>query len=258
MLPGDGNATVHRDDRSGNQRRADPLCGLGQCFCPRGDLQLCFFVFLCRCLSALSCFVHARARPSPWWPWWPFPRTSEISFDANYTLYAVLSCGLSRPFQEAPAELSTAELRFKAMEIHAALRSKAAPRPPRPADATTVRSAEQSDFLRFLRCLGSGGSPRVFRRPEELREQLEHLAGAAGQEREEKALGWAGPHNSAARALFAGVPAALCRLSAGHELHALLLLGCGQGSGDVAPTRSCRRATRVTRNSLTESEAVAT
>jgi len=51
--------------------------------------------------------------------------------------------------EEAPAELSTAELRFKAMEIHAALRSKA-----------------------------------------ELREQLEHLAGAAGQEREEKATNY--------------------------------------------------------------------
>ncbi|CAE6944475.1 unnamed protein product [Symbiodinium sp. CCMP2592] len=51
--------------------------------------------------------------------------------------------------EEAPAELSTAELRFKAMEIHAALRSKA-----------------------------------------ELKEQLEHLAGAAGQEREEKAANY--------------------------------------------------------------------
>ncbi|OLP75923.1 hypothetical protein AK812_SmicGene44212 [Symbiodinium microadriaticum] len=48
--------------------------------------------------------------------------------------------------EEVPAELSTAELRFKATEIHAALRSKA-----------------------------------------ELKEQLERLAGATAQEREEKA-----------------------------------------------------------------------
>ena len=54
-------------------------------FCHVGSWS--YVCCLCRCLSALSCFVHARARPSQWWPWWPCPRTpSQISSVHSYAL----------------------------------------------------------------------------------------------------------------------------------------------------------------------------